>query len=51
MTEQTISTGLFQGLGPMLVNRAVMITVSNCGNGILTVNVIPSEKPSRRFFL
>jgi PRTRC genetic system protein E len=43
MTEQTISTGLFQGLGPMLANRAVMITVSNGGNGMLTVNIIPKK--------
>ena len=43
MTEQTISTGLFQGLGPMLANRAVMITVSNSGNGMLTVNIIPKR--------
>jgi PRTRC genetic system protein E len=43
MTEQTISTGLFQGLGPILANRAVMITVSNGGNGMLTVNIIPKK--------
>jgi len=47
MTEQTISTGLFQGLGPMLANRAVMITVSNAENGILTVNIIPSKIEGR----
>jgi PRTRC genetic system protein E len=43
MSEQTISTGLFQGLGPMLANRAVIITVSNGGNGMLTVNIIPKK--------
>ena len=37
------STGLFQGLAPLLVNRTVMMTVAADGKGLLTLNVIPKK--------
>jgi PRTRC genetic system protein E len=37
------STGLFQGLGPLLVNRTVIMTVAADGKGLLTLNVIPKK--------
>ena len=37
------STGLFQGLGPLLINRTVIMTVAADGKGILTLNVIPKK--------
>ena len=37
------STGLFQGLAPLLVNRTVILTVSADGQGLLTLNVIPKK--------
>ncbi len=36
-------TGLFQGLGPLLVNRTVIMTVASDGKGLLTLNVIPKK--------
>lgn len=39
----TEARGLFQGLGPLLVNRTVIMTVSADGNGMLTLNVIPKK--------
>ena len=37
------STGLFQGLAPLLINRAVIMTVTADGKGLLTLNVIPKK--------
>jgi len=37
------STGLFQGLAPLLVNRTVIMTVAADGKGLLTLNVIPKK--------
>ena len=37
------STGLFQGLEPLLVNRTVIMTVAADGKGLLTLNVIPKK--------
>ena len=37
------STGLFQGLAPLLVNRTVIMTVTADGKGLLTLNVIPKK--------
>ena len=39
----TESTGLFQGLAPLLFNRTVIMTVSADGKGLLTLNVIPKK--------
>ena len=39
----TESTGLFQGLAPLLVNRTVIMTVAVDGKGLLTLNVIPKK--------
>ncbi|HYM74881.1 MAG TPA: PRTRC system protein E [Candidatus Dormibacteraeota bacterium] len=39
----TESTGLFQGLAPLLVNRTVIMTVAADGKGLLTLNVIPKK--------
>ena len=39
----TESTGLFQGLEPLLVNRTVIMTVAADGKGLLTLNVIPKK--------
>ena len=41
MTAET--TGLFQGLAPLLVNRTVIMTVAADGKGLLTLNVIPKK--------
>ena len=41
MTTET--TGLFQGLAPLLVNRTVIMTVAADGKGLLTLNVIPKK--------
>ena len=37
------STGLFQGLAPLLVNRTVILTVAADSKGLLTLNVIPKK--------
>ena len=37
------STGLFQGLAPLLINRTVIMTVAADGKGLLTLNVIPKK--------
>ena len=37
------STGLFQGLAPLLVNRTVIMTVAADSKGLLTLNVIPKK--------
>ena len=37
------STGLFQGLAPLLINRTVIMTVTADGKGLLTLNVIPKK--------
>ena len=37
------TTGLFQGLAPLLTNRTVIMTVAADGNGMLTLNVIPKK--------
>ena len=37
------STGLFQGLAPLLINRTVIMTVTANGKGLLTLNVIPKK--------
>ena len=37
------STGLFQGLAPLLVNRTVIMTVAANEKGLLTLNVIPKK--------
>ena len=42
-TMTTESTGLFQGLAPLLFNRTVIMTVSADGKGLLTLNVIPKK--------
>src|SRR6266852_3800741 len=42
-TMTTQSTGLFQGLAPLLVNRTVIMTVAADGKGLLTLNVIPKK--------
>jgi len=42
-TMTTESTGLFQGLAPLLVNRTVIMTVAADGKGLLTLNVIPKK--------
>lgn len=39
----TESTGLFQGLAPLLVNRTVIMTVAADGKGLLILNVIPKK--------
>ena len=39
----TESTGLFQGLAPLLVNRTVIMTVAADSKGLLTLNVIPKK--------
>ena len=39
----TESTGLFQRLAPLLVNRTVIMTVAADGKGLLTLNVIPKK--------
>ena len=39
----TDTTGLFQGLAPLLVNRTVIMTVAADGKGLLTLNVIPKK--------
>ena len=39
----TETTGLFQGLSPLLVNRTVIMTVVADGKGMLTLNVIPKK--------
>ncbi len=39
----TETTGLFQGLAPLLVNRTVIMTVAADGKGMLTLNVIPKK--------
>jgi PRTRC genetic system protein E len=41
MTTET--TGLFQGLAPLLVNRTVIMTVAADGKGLLILNVIPKK--------
>ena len=41
MTTET--TGLFQGLAPLLVNRTVIVTVAADSKGLLTLNVIPKK--------
>src|SRR5712691_10057832 len=42
-TMTTESTGLFQGLAPLLLNRTVIMTVAADGKGLLTLNVIPKK--------
>jgi PRTRC genetic system protein E len=42
-TMTTESTGLFQGLAPLLVNRTVIMTIAADGKGLLTLNVIPKK--------
>jgi len=42
-TMTTETTGLFQGLAPLLVNRTVIMTVAADGKGLLTLNVIPKK--------
>ena len=42
-TMTTESTGLFQGLAPLLVNRTVIMTVAADSKGLLTLNVIPKK--------
>jgi len=37
------TTGLFQGLAPLLINRTVIMTVTANGKGLLTLNVIPKK--------
>lgn len=37
------STGLFQGLAPLLVNRTVILTVAADSKGLLRLNVIPKR--------
>ena len=39
----TETTGLFQGLAPLLTNRTVIMTVAAHGDGMLTLNVIPKK--------
>lgn len=39
----TETTGLFQGLAPLLTNRTVIMTVAADGDGMLTLNVIPKK--------
>lgn len=39
----TETTGLFQGLAPLLVNRTVIMTVSADTKGMLTLTVIPKK--------
>jgi hypothetical protein len=42
---------MFVELLPILRNRPLMLTLALAGDNAILVNVIPSEKPSRRFFL
>ena len=46
-----IAGGFFAQLMPMLADRTVMMIVSKADEQHLTISVIPSEKPSKRFFL